>query len=246
MARRIIKEVADHIKQFEGLVLFAYDDFDPPGRRRRIQPGDRVNGTLTIGYGHTGRDVVPGMTILERHAHELFDQDIRKFERCVERSLLGYVDDLPDYAFGALVSFCYNVGENAYLNSTLLKKVRARDYGAVPKEFMKWVNSKGKRMQGLVNRRSAEVGLWAKGSFVASNTVPTEPVASGVPAKAATTGAVGTVGGVTALEPAVTKIADAWSGQSDNLTSGDYLRIAIGAVILFVTLYLVYKQLTEE
>jgi lysozyme len=30
-------------------------------------------------------------------------------------------------------------------------------------------------MDGLTNRRAAEAGLWAKGAFVASNTVPASP-----------------------------------------------------------------------
>lgn len=48
---------------------------------------------------------------------------------------------------------------------------------------MKWVNAGGKRVKGLVNRRSAEAGLWAKGEFVSSNTVPAAPKAPEVATK---------------------------------------------------------------
>ena len=41
------------IKQFEGLELEAYQD---------------IAGIWTIGYGHTGPDVEPGMRISEREA----------------------------------------------------------------------------------------------------------------------------------------------------------------------------------
>lgn len=172
MTRRINAEGLRLIKQWESFIPFAYDDFDNPKRRRKIQPGDRVNGTLTIGYGSTGVHVKPGMTISEADASELLLDDLERFERCVERKV---VVPLNDNQFAALVSFCFNVGEGNFGSSTLLKKLNQGDYESVPSELMKWVNSKKKRMQGLVNRRAAEAGLWAKGSFVSSNTVDAKP-----------------------------------------------------------------------
>jgi lysozyme len=172
MTRRINAEGLTLIKQWESFIPFAYDDFDNPKRRRKIQPGDRVNGTLTIGYGSTGVHVKPGMTISEADASELLLDDLDRFERCVERKVAV---PLNDNQFAALVSFCLNVGEGAFGGSTLLKKLNKGDYNSVPAELAKWVTSKGKRMQGLVNRRAAEAGLWAKGSFVASNTVEAKP-----------------------------------------------------------------------
>lgn len=46
------------LRKWEGCILFAYDDAND----RRVNPGDTVQGTLTIGYGHTGPGVVPGLT----------------------------------------------------------------------------------------------------------------------------------------------------------------------------------------
>ncbi|WP_375674275.1 MULTISPECIES: glycoside hydrolase family protein, partial [unclassified Bartonella] len=43
------------------------------------------------------------------------------------------------------------------------------DYEAVPTELQKWTKAGGKRLQGLVHRRAAETGLWAKGAYVSSN-----------------------------------------------------------------------------
>lgn len=172
MTRRINAEGLKLIKQWESFIPFAYDDFDPPKKRRKIQPGDRVNGTLTIGYGSTGAHVQPGERVTEAEASELLLDDLDRFERCVERKV---VVPLNDNQFAALVSFCFNVGEGAFSGSTLLKKLNKGDYNSVPAELAKWVTSKGKRMQGLVNRRAAEAGLWAKGSFVSSNTVDATP-----------------------------------------------------------------------
>lgn len=172
MTRRINAEGLQLIKQWEAFIPSTYDDFDPPKKRRKIQPGDAVHGTLTIGYGSTGAHVKPGMTITEAEASELLLDDLDRFERCVERKV---VVPLNENQFAALVSFCFNVGEGAFGGSTLLKKLNKGDYNSVPAELAKWVTSKNKRMQGLVNRRAAEAGLWAKGSFVSSNTVDAKP-----------------------------------------------------------------------
>ena len=67
------------------------------------------------------------------------------------------------------------LGPSGSGKSTLLKKLNFGDYASVPSELAKWDTSKGKRVQGLVNRRAAEAGLWAKGSFVSSNTVEAKP-----------------------------------------------------------------------
>lgn len=169
--RRINDEGLAKLKQWEGLVLFAYDDFDPPNARRKIMPGDVVRGTLTIGYGSTGPHVKPGLEWTERQAEHGLRVDLMRFENAVSRLVTV---PLTDNQFSALVSFAFNVGVSAFQKSTLLRRLNAGDYDAVPGELMKWTRSKGRVMQGLVNRRSAEAGLWAKGAFVASNTIPTE------------------------------------------------------------------------
>ena len=154
------------IKQWEAFISYAYDDFDPPARRRRIKAGDKVHGTLTIGYGHTGPDVRPGMTITEAQADELFRGDVAEAERMVAKYLKV---ELTQNQYDALISFAFNVSEGNFRDSTLLKKLNAGKKEEVPAELMKWVNSKGKKLSGLVNRRSAEAGLWAKESYVQSS-----------------------------------------------------------------------------
>jgi lysozyme len=154
------------LKQWEGEILFAYDDFDPPSNRRRIKAGDKVKGTLTIGVGHTGPDVRPGMTITPEQSTSLLYLDLASFEKVVEGSVTV---PLNDNQFAALVSFAFNVGAANFKSSTLVKKLNAGNFAAVPAELAKWTKSKGKTMQGLVNRRAAEAGLWAEGSFVQSS-----------------------------------------------------------------------------
>lgn len=170
MARNISKLGEEKIVQWEGEVLHAYDDFDP--KHRIIEPGMTVRGTLTAGVGHTGPDVKPGLRITTAQSRAWLRADLDRFEAAVERLVKV---PLSDNQFAALVSFAFNVGEANFARSTLLKKLNRGDYEAVPAELMKWVNSKGKRMQGLVNRRAQEGALWGKGEFVSSGSVEAKP-----------------------------------------------------------------------
>lgn len=161
MTRRINAEGLKLIKQWEGVELTAYKD---------------VAGVWTIGYGSTGPHVKPGLTISAEDAERLLIKDLDRFERAVDKLVKV---QLNDNQFAALVSFAFNVGEGkkGFATSTLLKKLNAGNYDAVPGELAKWVNAGGKKVKGLVNRRAAEAGLWAKGSFVSSNTVEAKPAA---------------------------------------------------------------------
>lgn len=61
-----------------------------------------------------------------------------------------------------ICSFAYNCGVGALKKSTLLKRVNAGQFAAVPSELMKWTRAKGASgpVPGLINRRKAEVALW--------------------------------------------------------------------------------------
>ena len=45
------------LKEFEGCVLYAYDDLDGCYPHKKTTPNTIIKGTLTIGYGHTGHNV---------------------------------------------------------------------------------------------------------------------------------------------------------------------------------------------
>ncbi|WP_438721449.1 lysozyme [Bartonella rochalimae] len=164
MARKISKNCLNYLKKWEGLRLHAYRD---------------ASGIWTIGYGHTkkaGKPIVfEGMVITERKAETILLTDLRQYEQAVEKAV--YVD-LSDEQFGALVSFCYNIGITAFQNSTLLKKLNKGDYESVPIELQKWTKAGGKRLKGLVHRRAAEAGLCAKSAYVSSNYQPVEKLES--------------------------------------------------------------------
>ena len=224
MTRRINAAGLSHIKKWEGCELVAYKD---------------IAGVWTIGYGHTSAagipNVKPGMRINDVEAENILRNDLGVFEARVANLVKV---SLTDNQFAVLVSFDFNTGD--LHKSTLLKKLNAGDYDAVPGELMKWVNSGGKKSKGLVNRRSAEAGLWAKGEFVASNTVA---VTKAVNKKdVAVIVGTGAGGAATSIVPVLPDVLDAVTKQHDDLTSGEWARIIVALVILSLTIYGIYRK----
>lgn len=169
MATQLPADFLAFSKQWEGFRDKAYPD-----------PGSRDGTPWTIGYGQTeinGVAVKKGDTISEPLAASLLQT---RHERLASR-ILGVVKvPLSQYQLATLVSFADNVGWGSpsvpgFSTSTLLKKLNAGDYNAVPGQLARWVNNDGAKMDGLVNRRAAEIGLWAKGAFVSSAPVPAMP-----------------------------------------------------------------------
>lgn len=185
--RRINAEGLALIKQWEGLRLDAY----------------KCDAHVwTIGYGHTAT-AKEGMKITPEQAERLLYQDLALFEAAVSRAVEV---KLADSQFAALVSWAYNVGVRAMQNSTLIRKLNQGDYAAVPGELARWNKVKGRVNKGLSNRRAAEAGLWACGSFVASRDVePTEPPKPSTAVEASQLG--GVAAAAAAAAPAVTSLS---------------------------------------
>lgn len=160
MARTVNRETLEHVKRWEGMKLSAYPD-----------PGSRDGNPWTIGYGHTSdghMKVQRGLTITPKQAEDALEYDLNETAAAVEAAVKV---ELSDNQFGALVSLAFNIGIGAFRKSTLLKKLNAGDYASVPAQMARWNKNDGKVMDGLINRRAAEAGLWAKGAFVASKGV---------------------------------------------------------------------------
>ena len=148
------KACYDLIKQFEGFRSKAY-----------LCPA----GILTIGYGHTGVDVLPGMRISEAQADELLRRDVARFALMVAKALTAKVSQGQ---FDALVSFCFNTGpgkagvKDGLISlkngnpSSLLRKTNAGDKLGAAAEFDKWTKANGQELRGLVARRDAEQRLY--------------------------------------------------------------------------------------
>jgi len=133
----------DLIKKFEGLRLIAYKC---------------SAGVDTIGYGHTGPDVKPGLRITQEEAEKLLWRDTESAQQCVS----SFVNvRLNQNEFDALVSFVFNVGPTAFVQSTLLRLLNSgADRKVVSAEFARWVKAAGKTVPGLVLRRKHEKALF--------------------------------------------------------------------------------------
>ncbi|HXI87613.1 MAG TPA: lysozyme [Parvularculaceae bacterium] len=143
---KISEAGVDLIKRFEGKELAAYQD---------------IAGIWTIGYGHTGPDVKPGMKISDAEADDLLRKDLKPREDAVGRLVKT---PLNQNEFDALVSFIYNVGENAFKNSTARARLNKGDRTGAAEAIGWWnkatVDGVLRPVAGLTRRRAAESALF--------------------------------------------------------------------------------------
>jgi len=132
----------DFIKSWEGLELEPYRD---------------AAGLWTVGYGHLIKDDEEFTTLTLVEAEDLLKDDVEWAEDAVNR----YVKvDLTQAMFDSLVSFVFNVGANAFKESTLLKWLNKGRKLECPVQFARWTLAGGKRLLGLARRRAAEAVLF--------------------------------------------------------------------------------------
>lgn len=153
------------IEGWEGLRLTAYLD---------------AVSVLTIGYGHTGPDVRPGMMITQKQADALLASDLARFEAAVN----AHAKSPTQGQFDAMVSFAYNLGEGALENSTLLRMHNAGNFAGAADEFLKWNHAGGQVLAGLTRRREGERAVYLNGAFAAA-IAPVLPASPDDPVKAA-------------------------------------------------------------
>ena len=146
MRLRVSNLLIKKLKEFEGLRLVAYK----PTKAERW---------YTIGYGHCAGDVRAGMRINEEKAEELLKRDLF----VVEKFINGIPKIKTQGQFDALVSFTYNVGVGKLKASTLLEGImHDAPTEEIQGEFMRWVYSCGKKLDGLVKRRRWESERWVE------------------------------------------------------------------------------------
>lgn len=132
------------IKQHEGCVLRTYRC---------------AANRCTIGFGHTGPDVKPGMTISHERAEELLKSDLAVVEEAIARLVTV---PLSQAQHDAIVSLAYNIGVPAFAKSTMLKLINAKQHDKAAEQFGRWVHVSGTLLPGLVKRRRAEQELFLR------------------------------------------------------------------------------------
>ena len=119
-------------------------------------------GVPTIGYGTirypNGERVKIGDKITHVDATRFLCFEVDEITRRLKNLIKVPVSNNQ---FCALVSFCYNVGVNAFRRSTLLRRLNngepAKDVAA---EFIRWIYADGHLLNGLIRRRAAERDLF--------------------------------------------------------------------------------------
>ncbi len=148
----------DLIKQFEKCRLVAYDS----------------DGEWTIGWGHTGSEVIPGLRWTQAQADAVFASDLHFFERAVERWLTGPTDDNQ---FSAMIALCFNIGpgwqgakklpgeRDGFRQSSVLRFHNEGKSAEAAQAFGMWNKARDKNgvlrpLDGLTRRRAKEAALY--------------------------------------------------------------------------------------
>jgi lysozyme len=127
----------DLVKSFEGFSATAY-----------LCPA----GVPTVGYGST-ENVDMGDEVTEVEAECMLMEDL------IEASVA--IDQLVDVPlnqnqYDALTSLVYNIGRDAFRNSTLLKLLNSGEYEGAAAQFARWNRGGGRVLAGLTRRREEE------------------------------------------------------------------------------------------
>ena len=139
-------DVADYSdaleRKWEGLQLKTYPD---------------LAGHPTIGFGHKlqpGESYPGGISVVQAEALLKVDLDTAAAVRDHVKVPLG------ENQFSALLDWFFNLGAGKVAGSTLLAKLNAGDYAAVPSELGRWDYVGGQPSDGLASRRADEIALW--------------------------------------------------------------------------------------
>jgi lysozyme len=146
---KLTQEGLDLIKSFEG---FSAHWYKCPAN------------VWTVGFGHTAAagppSYEPNVAFTKTKALKILCDDLKQYEDAVRQSVRV---ELNDSQFSALVSFCYNVGPNAFKNSSVLRAVNEGRDDLVPSRLMLYTKAGGKVLSGLVRRRQAEGQMFTEG-----------------------------------------------------------------------------------
>lgn len=119
-----------------------------------------VAGVLTLCDGHTGKDIIPNKQYSDVECDALLQKDLASVQRIVDAAVKV---PISRYQKVALYSFTYNVGQSAFIQSTLLKRLNTGDIKGACDELRRWTYANGSSWKGLQNRREIERELCLAG-----------------------------------------------------------------------------------
>lgn len=125
------------VPQFEGMILRGYKD---------------PIGIVTACAGHTATAVL-GRAYTREECTKLLDQDLAEH---AEGAMACIHVETTDGQRAAFISFAFNVGANAWCNSTANRLLNAGDYAGACAQLSRWTLAGGRELPGLVSRRRTE------------------------------------------------------------------------------------------
>jgi lysozyme len=148
----------------QGLALT--EQFEAAGGPKLIAYRPLPTDHWTLGYGHT-KGVEGGMTCSPEQAVQWLLDDVQDAENAVNQLVkIG----LTQEEFDALVDLTFNIGVEAFKDSTMLRLLNANEIEAASAEFDKWDMSGGKVVAGLLRRREADRALFLLGADLSGET----------------------------------------------------------------------------
>lgn len=123
----------------------------------RNDPYRDLGGVWTVCIGETG---VPMRRYTDAECRAMLAKSLTKHGGAVELCMPA---STPAPTKAAFYSFAYNVGPTAACGSTAVKRLWAGDIAGACAQLDRWVYVKGKRVQGLVNRRREERAMCERG-----------------------------------------------------------------------------------
>lgn len=132
---------------WEGLRTRAYSD---------------IVGVPTICYGET-KGVEIGDSATKAECDAMLIQSLRRHEAGM-RHCLKNPDKIPIKTYVAFVSLTYNVGTGNFCRSTARRRLNNGDWAGACKAATWFNRARGRKVQGLVNRRQAEYKLCMQGA----------------------------------------------------------------------------------
>lgn len=140
----------------------AYDDARP---NYDLKPGDKIIGTLTIGYGHTNaaRDddeiIKIGDTVTKEEAVEILKKDLQQYVDIVNNRMKSFDVELTQEQFDGLVFATMNRPEKMS-GGALWRAIGSGDEDKIRKEWSETISEAVKDFPGLEDRKEEELDLF--------------------------------------------------------------------------------------
>lgn len=139
-------QVISLVKKYEGFYPKPYWD---------------VNG-IAIGYGFRKAELGYSITSSSRITEEKADEILREWlKRCRQEAVQTIKGvELTDFQYDVLASFVQNIGEVQWRRSSVLRHFNQGNTDKAIQSWKNYVHGGGKKLPGLVKRRSAEIALF--------------------------------------------------------------------------------------